>query len=89
MCIVGNCIGGGFYFSDGERRRRRAIRGLCCLRNGSQFLYGRMALSCGEKANFLFGMGVRARIRLWPVLFGRTYAFVRVENSDVLRGGRS
>ena len=48
-----------------------------------------MALSCGEKANFLFGMGVRARIRLWPVLFGRTYAFVRVENSDVLRGGRS
>lgn len=37
----------------------------------------------GEKANFLFGTGVRARMRLWPVLCGRTYAFVRVENSYV------
>ena len=78
-----------FVFPDGERRRRWAIRGLCCVGNGSKFLYGRKALSCGEKANFLFGMGVRARIRLWPVLFGRTFAFVRLENSDVLRGGRS
>ena len=75
MCIVGIFASGWNSFSDGERRRWRSVR-----------TYGIIVV--GEKANF-FGTGVRARMRLWPVLFGRTYAFVRVENSYVLRGGSS
>lgn len=76
------CASWGFFasgwnsFSDGERRRWR--------------LYGTYGIIVLVRRRISsLGRGVRARMRLWPVLCGRTYAFVRVENSYVLRGGSS